>query len=196
MYSAAFLLCLLAPILTNAVPSRSPTSVSKTPGGRVVPVTKSQFNFDPFQLTNICLDCVRLNTTAAFLCEAMFNWYDPNSIKENPVSSCVCNYTWAWDGVTGIGENGTEIDDGAYDLCWQGDMTYFEMRLVSFHTAENFTLELGHRYHDDENFTRPWDYPTTFAQIDLQLPLIEKAENKIKHYARGPVNATIYGISG
>lgn len=37
-----------------------------------------------------------------------------------------------------------------YALCRYDDPNYFQMRFVSFGTAENFTLSLAHHYQDSE----------------------------------------------
>ena len=71
--------------------------------------------------------------------------HDPNSDLENRVTSCACNVSWAWDGATDI-DNGV---DSSYKTCWLDRDTFFEMRLRTFQTVNNFSMELVHHYRDD-----------------------------------------------
>ena len=77
------------------------------------------------------------------------DWEDPNSVKQNNVSSGTCSATWSWDGVTS--ESG---EDNTYPTqflrCFEALPSFFEMKFNSFDKAENFTLDLAHRYKDSE----------------------------------------------
>ncbi|KAK3939921.1 hypothetical protein QBC46DRAFT_138541 [Diplogelasinospora grovesii] len=194
-----FTMRLFAPLMlmTSLVAAFPPVSTSEK---RAALKSDAQFNFEPFKLTNICLDCDRPNATATYSCRVKFDWYDPNSVKENPVSSCTCNSTaFSWDGTEGTTNTNISNSGGAYELCsWAGndhDYSYFEMRLFSFQTAENFTLEIAHHYKDEAQFPAPYQYPTTFARPTLTLPVVHKDEKSTSLYAAGPVNATVVGIA-
>ena len=45
------------------------------------------------------------------------------------------------------------------------------------------------------NFTSPWDHPTTFAQPNIGLPLLERTETQIKLFKEGLINATVIGVT-
>ncbi|KAK3357067.1 hypothetical protein B0T25DRAFT_566385 [Lasiosphaeria hispida] len=161
---------------------------------RVLLQTLAQFNFEPYELTNFCVDCIRSNTTADYSCGLKFDWYDPNSVKENNVTSCHCNSTWTWDGVSSIGgdDNPLELP---YLPCWEDDLSFFAMRMVGFMNPGNISIQLAHHYRDDENFTEPWVWPTTFALPTILLPEGEQNEKRISRYTKGPINATVVGLT-
>jgi hypothetical protein len=48
---------------------------------------------------------------------------------------------------------------------------------------------------DRRNFTAPWDYPTTWAQPELRLSVLEENENCMAYYNAGPIYANIIGLS-
>ncbi|KAL2257767.1 hypothetical protein VTK26DRAFT_9206 [Humicola hyalothermophila] len=87
-------------------------------------------------------------------------------------------------------EGGTQPAVG-YRLCWEDQETSFKVAVSSFRSPSNFSLELVHRYHDDEDFTRPWDYPTTIALADLHICPEQRHGNMIYHYKPGPINGTV-----
>lgn len=77
------------------------------------------------------------------------DWHDPNSVRQNNVTSCSCIYKWSWDGKTaGSGENNTYTE--SYSMCYEQLPVYFEMRIAAFNSSEDFALEMAHRYHDSE----------------------------------------------
>ncbi len=77
------------------------------------------------------------------------DWHDPNSVKENNVTSCTCIYKWSWDGETAAaGEKNTY--SASYSMCYKQLPVYFEMRIATFNSSEDFALEVAHRYHDSE----------------------------------------------
>ncbi|KAK1751780.1 hypothetical protein QBC47DRAFT_405797 [Echria macrotheca] len=179
--------------LASAIP-RSQGSVLDTRMMTTELSILAQFEFAPYELTNICLDCKRPNATANYGCEVKFDWHDPNSVRQNNVSSCACQYSWTWDGVSVIGGD-SDGSDVPYETCWKDERTYFEMALVTFEQPGNFTLKLAHHYKDSENFTAPWEYPTTFSRPNILLPVVDKTENQITLFTEGVVNGTINGIS-
>lgn len=130
----------------------------------------AEFEFQPFSLTDVCLDCSRPDAQDLYACVLKctsrnnrpvengvpllteilaVEWSDPNSVRENNVSSCTCVSNWTWDGVTtASGEKNTY--DTQYAICAEDESTYFEMKFVGFDSAENFTLEIAHHYKDDQ----------------------------------------------
>jgi hypothetical protein len=93
-------------------------------------------------------------------------WHDPNSVKENNVTSSSCNATWSWDGVTSApGENNTYSTQ--FSLCYEALPNYFEMKFSNFVDAKNFTLEIAHHYKDDEYASPlPLSGPLEILDID------------------------------
>ncbi|KAK4179662.1 hypothetical protein QBC36DRAFT_308013 [Triangularia setosa] len=175
-------------------------------------IDAAQFDFAPYQVTNITLDCKRPNTQSNYSCALDCNTtpslsppifpcevtlHDPNSVRENNVTSCSCHHGWSWDGVNGsLSSTDWRTPVASYQICWVGDSTYFKSSVQSFEHPGNFSLEVAHTYHDDENFTVPWDYPTTIATGAIIIEYEEKKhhKNKICVNEMGPVNATVVGI--
>ncbi|KAK4204488.1 hypothetical protein QBC40DRAFT_192113 [Triangularia verruculosa] len=163
-------------------------------------IDAAQFDFAPFQVTNITVDCQRPNTKTNYSCELDFTLHDPNSVRENNVTSCSCHHGWSWDGVNGsLGSNDWENPVAGYQTCLYDNATatYFRSSVPSFDHPGNFSLEVSHTYHDDENFTVPWDYPTTIATGEVIIDYHEENKHrrdKICLNERGPVNATVVGI--
>ncbi|KAK4650351.1 hypothetical protein QC762_706665 [Podospora pseudocomata] len=162
-------------------------------------VPTAQFNFAPYQVTNIALDCKRPNNKTNYSCELYFALHDPNSVRENNVTSCSCHHTWSWDGVNGsLSTTDWRTPVAGYQLCWRDDWTFFKSSVPSFEHPGNFSLEVAHTYHDDENFTVPWDYPTTIATGEVIIyeyyEGVKKHGDEICLREMGPVNATVVGI--
>ncbi|KAK5654107.1 hypothetical protein OQA88_7538 [Cercophora sp. LCS_1] len=160
-------------------------------------------NFELMQITNVTMNCTRPDSHQDLNCGVKFDWFDPNSVRENKVSSTTCNQTWSWDGKHTIGGDDNALDT-PYLPCWQSeeDGTYFAMRLMTFVGPTNFTLQLSHQYKDSENFTAPWDYPTTFAQPTLVLSLPEEEKpiaplpkNEIHLFSPGPFYTEVVGVT-
>lgn len=83
------------------------------------------------------------------LTRSTVDWHDPNSVRQNNVTSCSCIYKWSWDGETaGAGEKNTYSD--SYTMCYKQLPVYFEMRIAAFNSSEDFALEIAHRYHDSQ----------------------------------------------
>ncbi|KAK0674292.1 hypothetical protein QBC41DRAFT_52758 [Cercophora samala] len=171
----------------------------------------AQFNFAPYQLTNITLECNRPNNKTNYSCAVDFTLHDPNSVRENNVTSCSCHHGWSWDGVNGsLGAGDWQNPVAGYQLCWRDNSTYFTSSVPWFDHPGNFSLEVAHTYHDDENFTVPWDYPTTIATGEILIEYRDEGDNKKKKNKKnkkkhqknnniclreaGPVNATVVGV--
>ncbi|KAJ9130331.1 hypothetical protein NKR23_g12249 [Pleurostoma richardsiae] len=186
----------LLPALSAALPGLRQTSHSASHFqarriGRVnvADVADAQFNFLPYELADVCLDCSRPSSQAQYSCGLNFDWYDPNSRLENNVTSCHCSYTWSWDGVTPIQA------DGEYVTCFKQGSTLFEMKILDFQSGHNLTLDMGHHYKDSTNFSYPWIYPTTFSTPQLSLPLRILGNNSMTYYDAGPIFANITQLS-
>lgn len=156
-------------------------------------------DFEPFKLTNVRLECIADPATFAhdnYTCGLNFNWFDPNSVKYNNVSSTSCNATWSWTPGTTVGGDDNSLDT-PYDPCFQEETygTYFAMRLMEFVEPTNFTLQLARHYHDPDNFTAPWDYVTTFSQPTLRLPVVRDTLRNVTLFSHGPIDSIIVGLS-
>lgn len=94
------------------------------------------------------------------------SWFDPNSVRQNDVNSGVCRTAWSWDGVT---KHNATLDGSdpvaSYNSCWHDDLTYFKVAVPAFWHPANFSLELAHRYKDDELST------CFFLPLEFLLPL-------------------------
>ncbi|KAK4156703.1 hypothetical protein C8A00DRAFT_30366 [Chaetomidium leptoderma] len=129
--------------------------------------------------------------------EVRVNWFDPNSVRQNRVTSGSCQTSWPWDGVTKYNATADGSNPVAgYKSCWIDQDTYFKVAVPSFWHPGNFSLELAHHYRDDENFTKPWDYPTTFAEAYIGICGEEALEDSMYHYQPGPINGTVVGLVG
>lgn len=156
--------------------------------------TAAQFDFAPFALTELRMNCSRSTSNSTYSCGLRFDWFDPNSVRENTVTTCTCTSSWSWDEVTSAnGEKNTYSTQ--YSVCYKKLPNFFQMKFAGFNTAEDFTLDIAHHYQDSENFTAPWIYPTTFAKPNLHLPIIKREENLLQLYEAGPVYATITGLT-
>ncbi|KAK4106221.1 hypothetical protein N658DRAFT_11470 [Parathielavia hyrcaniae] len=156
----------------------------------------SQFNFEPYNITDLNIFCDRPGPTFDYSCNLTFNWFDPNSVRQNRVTSGACHTSWSWDGATK--HNATR--DGSnpvaeYRGCWTGDTeTFFRAAVPAFWHPGNFALELAHHYKDDENFTMPWDHPTTFAEAKIDIYPEGPLGDSVCHYEPGPINGTVVGV--
>ncbi|KAK0732885.1 hypothetical protein B0T21DRAFT_385060 [Apiosordaria backusii] len=111
----------------------------------------AQFDFAPYQVTNITLDCQRPNAKTNYSCALDFTLHDPNSVRENNVTSCNCHHNWEWNGVNGsLRSTDWENPVAGYQLCWFDSTTFFKSSVPSFEHPGNFSVEVAHTYHDDE----------------------------------------------
>ncbi|KAK0753181.1 hypothetical protein B0T18DRAFT_290295, partial [Schizothecium vesticola] len=107
------------------------------------------FNFLDFELTQAGLTCDRANSTVPYSCGLKFNWHDPNSVRQNNVSSTSCTQTFSWDGVHPIGsEDG--FGGGPSVTCYRDESSYFASTLLHFEDPSNITIQLAHMYLDAE----------------------------------------------
>lgn len=128
----------------------------------------AKFNFLDFELTKVGLTCDRANPTIPYSCGLKceqnhplrrrddtdhppppVNWHDPNSVRQNNVSSTSCTQTFSWDGVNPIGsEDG--FGGGPSVTCFRDDSSYFASTLLHFKDPSNITIQLAHMYLDAE----------------------------------------------
>lgn len=165
-----FLPLLLLPLVAS-LSSPVPSIIGRQPPSTDL----AQFNWDPFVVTNLSMTCQRPNSTVNYTCE--FNcqsspvarppylpqlsfpilhstviFFDPNSVRENNVTSTSCNQTWSWDGTYRSGPIDFLAPPVSRGLCWwdNEDGSYFDALVTQFWHPQNFSLQLGHRYHDDQ----------------------------------------------
>ncbi|KAL8419546.1 hypothetical protein RB594_002669 [Gaeumannomyces avenae] len=166
-------------------------------GTHMIKLPDAQFDFKPFELKNLCYECDRSRDEDLYSCTMKFDWFDPNSVRENNVSACSCKYSWKWDSVTLAPGDRNSFDAEGYSVCQINHQTttFFEMKINSFHAADNFTLSLGRRYRDTVLFQPPFVYPTTFAEPVIQLSQQgRKDERSIQYYEPDMVKADIMGL--
>ncbi|KAK3295724.1 uncharacterized protein B0H64DRAFT_152767 [Chaetomium fimeti] len=183
MRSLAYLLSILpvSPVALSSVVSfpyypysrRVFYDISNPITDRSMMTDTAQFNFAPFSLTNLRILCTRFNPTVDYSCNLTFAWSDPNSVRQNSVTSGSCQTSWAWDGVTKHDADPDGSDPVAsYRSCWiDDDATYFKVAVPGFWHPGNFTLELAHRYRDDEYVlpvSRP-HLPASLRNLDVVI---------------------------
>ncbi|KAH8889367.1 hypothetical protein GQ53DRAFT_225837 [Thozetella sp. PMI_491] len=112
---------------------------------------EAQFNFQPWEFRNICLECNRNQTTEQYACKTKFDWYDPNSVPENNVTSGSClSDAWTWDGAA-VSAGGKVSYPSENKACfYQSTLNYLSFNLAKFESEKNFTLSVVHRYKDDQ----------------------------------------------
>ncbi|KAK4123331.1 hypothetical protein N657DRAFT_573795 [Parathielavia appendiculata] len=111
----------------------------------------SQFKFEPYNITEISIFCDRPGPAFDYSCNLTFNWFDPNSVRENRVTSGTCHISWSWDGTTKHNATWDGSNPVAkYWGCWIDEETYFKAAVPGFWHPGNFSLELSHHYKDDE----------------------------------------------
>jgi hypothetical protein len=140
------------------------------------------------------------------ICRAV-DWYDPNSVLENNVTSAHCSSDWTWDGVTSVGSEKNTYNTN-YAICLASGETYFEMRFLSFASPKNFSLEIAHHYEDTRyvcrhvkslvlattadqsgrDFPVPWNYPTIFAMPEFSLKQRLSNNSSMSYFDPGPIS--------
>jgi hypothetical protein len=71
------------------------------------------------------------------------------------------------------------------------------MWFASFENGTDFAVELAHQYKDSENFTAPYDHPTTFSQLDAHLQKVAGSGSgeSVRYAAPGTTYCNITGLS-
>lgn len=77
------------------------------------------------------------------------DWHDPNSVRENNITSCTCISKWTWDGHT-PSKNEKNTYNDQYSMCLLARPTFFEMRIAAFNSSQAIDLEIAHHYTDSE----------------------------------------------
>jgi hypothetical protein len=61
----------------------------------------AQFEFAPYEITYLAVQCRKggkeAPKTGLYNCTLSFDWFDPNSVRQNNVSSTACSSSWLWD---------------------------------------------------------------------------------------------------
>ncbi|KAJ4304214.1 hypothetical protein N0V88_001827 [Collariella sp. IMI 366227] len=112
----------------------------------------AQFNFTPYKVTELNVLCNRTpEIKVNYYCNLTFNWYDPNSVRQNKIVSGHCNTGWSWDGHSrhSASLDGTNPVVG-YKACLLDDDTAFHVAIPNFWHPANFSLDMAHHYRDDE----------------------------------------------
>ncbi|KAK3302337.1 uncharacterized protein B0T15DRAFT_301686 [Chaetomium strumarium] len=188
MPSASHILSMLGLValpLVNSLPNHLEALLHEpgiTNRNRAQVMDVSMLNFAPWNITDLHILCNRPNTTADYTCNLTYHVFDPNSVRENKLTSGDCQIDWSWDGHTHHNADG----DGSnpvvgYRPCVNDQRTFIKSSVVNFWHPGNFTIEVVHHYHDNENFTYPWDYPTTFAHADILICEEQALQNTMEH---------------
>jgi hypothetical protein len=114
-------------------------------------------------------------------------------VRQNSVTSGHCQTSWAWDGVT---KHQADPDGSnpvaAYRSCWiDDDATYFKVAVPGFWHPGNFTLELAHRYRDDEYVVLCSRFPFSLM-VELSYP---SSPSLFSHFT-GDKNVIVDGYIG
>ncbi|OTA90773.1 hypothetical protein M434DRAFT_13701 [Hypoxylon sp. CO27-5] len=113
------------------------TSMANKPWGL------AQFDLDPFNLTDMCVECEKENVDSLlFDCSIKFNWDDPNAQQ-----SCSCENHWQWDGITQA-KGPTNNYSTDYVICKDDKAELFQFKFVDVFDLHNFSLSLTHMYKD------------------------------------------------
>ncbi|EFX00307.1 hypothetical protein CMQ_7309 [Grosmannia clavigera kw1407] len=160
------------------------------------PTQRAQFSFQPFELTDVCFACTRPNATVLFACNVQFDWFDPNSVKENNVTSCSCSYSWHWDGQAAANGANNTYDAVDFLVCSNHHSSLFEMRVNFFSDPTNLTLFMSHYYKDSSLWGAPYLYVQTWAMPILNLTRESRDNESMRYFKAGPILANITGLDG
>ncbi|KAI1414642.1 hypothetical protein F5Y13DRAFT_187832 [Hypoxylon sp. FL1857] len=151
----------------------------------------AQFKLDPFNLTDMCIECKKENIKSLlFDCSIKFDWDDPNAQQ-----SCTCEDHWQWDGVTktqGPKNNYTT----EYLICKDDKAGLFQFKFVDIFDLSNFSLSLTHMYEDSKNFPTP-TIANMFSQPNITLNLMNTSDTAMTYSSACdcPIKANITGMT-
>ncbi|KAI1501289.1 hypothetical protein F5X99DRAFT_409258 [Biscogniauxia marginata] len=168
-----------------------PASSTEQPHKRLNWLELAQFNFDPYRLTNICVDCKRDGRDDSVLdCSINFDWEDPNAD-----TTCVCEYKWQWDGAN-MAPSAQNERDTSYLLCRpeSDELEYFQFRFETMFDLSNFTLMLSHIFKDYKDFPTP-ETANLFAERNIMLSPGENNDTSLVYFLEGPIEAKIMGAT-
>ncbi|KAI0022054.1 hypothetical protein F4780DRAFT_789495 [Xylariomycetidae sp. FL0641] len=164
-----------------------------SPGGqpkrRMSGVKLSQFHFDPFGLTNTCIDCSKDDADdPMFHCKIQFDFDDPNAGN----TSCTCENAWEWDGVTmDHGPQNNYTTD--YFVCEVGNQVAFQFKFDTMAHLSSFSLSLTHMFEDSKDFHPPTT-ANLFAKANITLPALDKSNTSIMYAWRDRLQAKVIGM--
>ena len=81
----------------------APGAKAERQAKRKVDAAMAQFNFAPYELTHVGVQCAKReedkSATGLYNCTLSFDWFDPNSVRQNNVTSTACSSSWLWEYV-------------------------------------------------------------------------------------------------
>ncbi|OTA61950.1 hypothetical protein K449DRAFT_57859 [Hypoxylon sp. EC38] len=146
----------------------------------------AQFDLDPFNLTDMCVECEKENVDSLlFDCSIKFNWDDPNAQQ-----SCSCENHWQWDGITQA-KGPTNNYSTDYLICKDDKAELFQFKFVDVFDLHNFSLSLTHM-----NFPTP-TIANMFSQPNITLSLMNKSDTSMTYSSACgcPIRANITGMT-
>ncbi|KAH9906452.1 hypothetical protein F4778DRAFT_778848 [Xylariomycetidae sp. FL2044] len=173
-------------------PSHARTTTQWEPRAKSKWVDFSQFHFDPYQLIDTCIECLRpTDEEPMFNCSIKFDWVDPNSNG----SSCTCRNEWQWDGVTTAhGEKNDYVTE--YFPCYRSAdaQEVFQFKFDSMASPANFSIWLAHSFWDSKDFFPP-ETAELFAMPNMLLVAQETTETSMVYALPGVFEANITGMT-
>ncbi|RYP92208.1 hypothetical protein DL770_001627 [Monosporascus sp. CRB-9-2] len=152
-------------------------------------IMRAQFDFKPFSLTDLSIDCMKdTPEEPKFECAMEFDWENPNANKSGS-----CHYSWEWDGVTKEhgDENGYNVE--YYRCIWKGP-EFFQFYFESMVDYSNFSLRMSHKFKDADHFHPP-EFANMFAEGNFTLHQTENTTTSIIYAAPGPFDAPFKGMT-
>ncbi|KAI5928725.1 hypothetical protein F4810DRAFT_717282 [Camillea tinctor] len=151
----------------------------------------SQFNFQPYILTDMCVDCRKDHRNdPLFNCSIDFGWKDPNAN-----TTCDCHYEWQWTS-TNTTPSGLTPRDMDYLKCEAnaGLLDYFQFKFEAMFNPSNFTLMLSHMFKDYKDFPSP-ELANLFAERNITLAPTDSGDTELVYYLEGPIEVKIMGVT-
>ncbi|KAI1490848.1 hypothetical protein F5X96DRAFT_669295 [Biscogniauxia mediterranea] len=168
-----------------------PTSLPKQPDRPLKWLELSQFDFKPYILTDMCVDCRKDHRDdPLFDCSIEFGWKDPNAN-----TTCVCEYQWQWSSANTTSRilNTGDMD---YLKCEAKtkQLDYFQFKFETMFNPSNFTLMLSHLFKDYKDFPTP-ELANLFAERNITLAPLESSDTSLVYFQEGPIEARIMGAT-
>ncbi|KAK6207183.1 hypothetical protein LQW54_007384 [Pestalotiopsis sp. IQ-011] len=146
----------------------------------------AQFNWDPYVLTDVSLDCSRDTMEQNYQCLYKFHWDDPNYDE-----SMDCDTIIEWDGIT-LEQGPNNSFTTNYMLCQPGDLWQFKFDVVRSLWDFNMTITKDHK--DPQKFGAY--LAQFFSYPNITMVKMGESDNRTLNYATtGPVKAIIQGLA-
>ncbi|KAI0887097.1 uncharacterized protein GGS22DRAFT_185930 [Annulohypoxylon maeteangense] len=169
-----------------------PRDVVSPRTGNVInkPWELAQFHLEPFNLTDMGVECSKNTNSSLFGCSIQFKWEDPNANQ-----SCSCKEDWQWNGIT-QSQGPMNNYSTEYFVCKNDDTEIFQFKFMDMFDISNFSLSLTHAYKDNKNFPAP-TMANMFSQPNITLKLKEKSNTTMAYSSACdcPIKANITGIT-